>query len=239
MLYQCKLRIIKFLWSSLGKIIKPFLKSRGIFANSSYQLKKSLIARYVKDRTFIDLGCMWKVQGYFSYFAASSGASAVTAIDIYPETEKFFSYQAKSPRPIEFIRGDINDPNLINQLQQFEIVFASGLLYHMANPLAFINNLKKICSQTLILGTMIIPEINGLDNMAVFYPGLSRRQSKLWRLPLYQQGVDNAVNKDDKYSNWFWGFTSSCVESFLQYADFEIIEKYIRPFEAIFVARPK
>jgi hypothetical protein len=53
------------------------------------------------------------------------------------------------------------------------VVWCSGLIYHAPNPLLTLQRLRSITGQTLILASETIPEVPGLSQPCVFFPGLS------------------------------------------------------------------
>jgi SAM-dependent methyltransferase len=50
---------------------------------------------------------------------------------------------------------DVEDPEAVRALGQFEIVFCFGLLYHLENPLLALRNLVAVTSDLLLIETMI------------------------------------------------------------------------------------
>ncbi|MBN2119873.1 MAG: methyltransferase domain-containing protein [Candidatus Omnitrophica bacterium] len=198
-------------------------------------IKSDLVKRFAPENTFVDIGCMWRVDGYFSFLAEECGAKKVLAVDIYPESKKFEAEKDKRNSKVEFIQGDINNKEVLDKVGLCEAVFCSGVLYHMPNPLHFLSCLRKICTKTLILATVTVPEIKGLKNTSVFYPFLSEGQRKFWNLGPYNKTADKPYEPGNEYSTWFWGFSPSCVESMLKAAGFEIKERFLRPFQAFYV----
>src|SRR5258705_9832000 len=73
-------------------------------------LWRRLIAQHAPGRTFIDVGCLWQVNGAYAFLAADNGASSVTGLDVEPATPAFVAQNAARPHPITFLPGDGNDP---------------------------------------------------------------------------------------------------------------------------------
>ena len=205
---------------------------------SGDQIRSELIKKYVKGKSFADIGCMWRVNGYFSFLAEEYGAKKVIAVDINPPSEKFITRKNTTNSRIEFIKGDINSQKVINTIGSVDVVFCSGVLYHNPNPLFFLTNLKTICKEILILASVTIPEIGGLRNTAIFYPFLDKKQRNIWNLGVEQKGISEPYKSEYSYANWFWGLSPSCIESMLKYVGFQILERYIRPFQVFFVCQP-
>ena len=138
---------------------------------------------------------------------------------------------------VEFIQGNISSQEIINKISLIDVVFCSGVLYHIPEPLRFLHNLRMMCREILILATMTIPEMSRIKNVAIFYPFLDEKQRNIWNLGVEQRAISKPYRSEDTYANWFWGFSPSCVESMLKCAGFEIIERYIRLFQTFFVCR--
>lgn len=233
MLYKFKSYLFKK--QLVKKILARILNNSKII---DPDIKKKLIRKYALNKSFIDVGCMWGVNGYFSFLAEKFGAKEVVAFDIYPSTEEFNETLISSNSEIKFVQGDINSKVMIIQLGKFEVVYCTGLLYHVPDPLYTLSRLREICSDILILGTAVIPELNGIDNGAVFYPHLSESQRKIWDI---HQGGQLAISEpfDPKqgYGNWIWGFSSTCLEAMVRSSGFRIIERHYDKFYSIVVCK--
>jgi len=135
-----------------------------------------LVRKYAKGKTFADIGCMWGINGLYSFIAEESGASRVTAVDVYEESEEFLNEKERRNSEIRFVRGDINSQTTADEIGQTQVVLCGGVLYHTPDPVHLLMRLRAICSETLILNTCSIPELPGLKNAAVFYPYLDADQ---------------------------------------------------------------
>lgn len=199
--------------------------------SSEPDIKHKLISEYTKDKSFIDVGCMWGVHGYFSFLAEEYGAKSVVAFDIFEPTEEFNKAHSSKNSKIKFKQGDINSKDCINDLGKFDVVYCTGLLYHVPDPVFTLSRLREICNDVLILGTAVIPEMNGIQNGAVYYPYLSESQRNIWRT---NQGSQLAITEPfdpaQGYGNWIWGFSSSCLESMLRSSGFSILERHYGRF---------
>lgn len=232
MFYTIKLKILKFLKSPAVKLaLRNLLKIK-----SGDDIRKELIKKYVPGKSFADIGCMWRVKGSFSFLAEEYSAKRILAVDIN-EDEMFWNEKNKRNSKVEFIKGDIHLKETIDKIGSCDVIFCSGVLYHSPNPIALISQLRKICKETLILATMVIPEIPFIKNTAIFYPYLNKKQRNLWKLNGIQKGIKEPCETNNKYANWFWGFSPTCVESMLKYSQFNIEKRYIRPFQAFYVCK--
>jgi hypothetical protein len=102
--------------------------------------------------------------------------------------------------------------------------------------------LRRICRRALILRSATIPEIRGLPNAAVFYPGLSKGGRRLWNLEslgvAHQSGISKPFDGADGYGNWFWGITPSCLGALTETAGFRIQRRAIEGFATTLVCEP-
>lgn len=50
---------------------------------------QSYVREYVPSRSFADIGCMWGVNGEYSFVAEEAGATLVKAVDVFGPTPEF------------------------------------------------------------------------------------------------------------------------------------------------------
>lgn len=146
-LYRLKIIIYKqHLVQGLVGIIKKF------FGNQSSQdiHAVKLIKKYVRKKTFIDIGCMWGINGDFCFHAEECGAKRIMGLDVYPECEEFISKKRERNSKVEFLQGDINSQDTIDKIGLYDVVFCSGVLYHSPAPEYLLSRLRLICGETLI-----------------------------------------------------------------------------------------
>ena len=51
--------------------------------------RESLVREHARGRSFLDVGCMWSVDGAICFLAEDSGASSVTGVDLMPASARF------------------------------------------------------------------------------------------------------------------------------------------------------
>jgi hypothetical protein len=199
-----------------------------------------LIDRYAPGHTFVDVGCMWRVNGEYAFHALARGATCVVGVDVEPATPAFETRNASVGSRVQFVQGDVNDPALAERLGRFDVVFCSGVLYHVPNPAQTIGRLRALCDGTLILATAVIPELES-PHGAVFFPRLDAEARR--RLSFYSShtkvGVDTDFAPAEGYANWFWGMSPSCVRAMLVVAGFEIVDFIRHRYVVTTVARPR
>jgi len=188
---------------------------------------RELIANHARGATFIDVGCLWNVHGAYAFHAAAHGAKDVVGLDPAVATEEFKAENAGRRNVVRFVHGDINDPRIAETVGTFDVVFCSGVLYHMPNPVYTLQQLGRICRRTLILTCATFPE-GALPQAMVFLPHLDQharnRLQKAFPGPSIKMGIDTEFQPERWYANWFWAFSPSAVRAMLKTAGFEILD---------------
>jgi SAM-dependent methyltransferase len=188
---------------------------------------QALIDTYAPGRRFLDVGCLWKVHGAYAFRAAERGATEVIGLDVTPATPQFLAENDRRGAPVRFLQGDVNDPALTATIGRCDVVFCSGVLYHVPNPVWTIERLRDLCGGTLILSTATVPE-QAIPQSAVFFPHLAARARGALRYATgdVKIGLDTAYDGEAGYANWFWGFTPSCVDAMVRVAGFEVRQRF-------------
>jgi len=229
------------IWILKQRWLRRFTDRLGISRKSQYNFdRERVIKKYSNGKTFADIGCMWGIHGKYSFLAEESGAKKVIGVDMHPESDEYLEEKKRRVSSVQFIQGDINSLDTIEKLSEVDIVFCTGVIYHMPNPLLLLFRLRMVCKQILIIGSALIPEMVGMDNVAIFYPYLNENQRKTWSLGIgLQKGVTGPYEAEAGYGNWFWGLTPSCIRSMLKISGFEVIESSTSPFNGLYVCQPK
>jgi hypothetical protein len=185
---------------------------------------------------------MWGIDGEFAFIAEEAGATPVRAVDVFGPTPEFEAKRQARNSSVEFILGDVTNPETIERIGPVDVVLCAGVLYHHPSPFDLLVALRRICKQTLILRTSTIPEIKGLPNAAVYFPGLSRKERKLWVLKSLgvskQVGITDGFEPEEGYGNWFWGLSPSCLTSLLETAGFRVGQREPEAFAQTFICSP-
>jgi methyltransferase family protein len=240
-LYLLKVRLLKTargitLWRRLA-LWRHRLGGGADLGN--YNRLYEYVGNHVRGRSFLDVGCMWGVNGDHSFAAEDAGATSVKGVDVFGPTAEFERKKRARDSSVEFILGDMSQPGTIARVGVADVVLCAGVLYHHPSPFDLLTALRRVCRQTLILRTSTIPEIRWLPNAAVFYPMLPARTRRVWDLSRLgvgrQVGISAGFEPEEGYGNWFWGMTPSCVASLLQTAGFRIDYRAAEPFAQTFI----
>jgi SAM-dependent methyltransferase len=231
MFYKWKVRLLKH--PRINYLWRYYQGWRG-HRVGSYNDLPELIRKYAPGKRFVDIGCMWGVNGAHAFAAEAAGATNVVGVDVFGPTPEFEAEKTARGSSVEFLLGDAGAPETINRIGTADVVFCAGVLYHHPSPFDLLVALRRICRETLILRTSTIPEIRGLPNAAVYFPRLDARDRRLWNLSslglLHQEGISNAFSPEQGYGNWFWGLTPSCLVSLLETAGFKVNTRSPEPF---------
>jgi 2-polyprenyl-3-methyl-5-hydroxy-6-metoxy-1,4-benzoquinol methylase len=239
MLYTWKVKALK--WPRINYWWRYWRGRQGDRVGHYNQLSGD-IRRLAPGQTFLDIGCMWGVNGEFAFEAEAAGATKVTAVDVFGPTPEFEEKRRQRGSRVRFVLGDASDPRTIAAVGAHDVVLCAGVLYHHPSPFDLLAALRQMCRTTLILRTSTIPEVEGLPNAAVFFPMLDARSRELWSLARLglpnQAGISTEFQPRHGYGNWFWGLTPSCLRSMLTVAGFQVDEQWEEPFAQTVICTP-
>jgi len=127
---------------------------KGVIAEKDLRTKVVLdqAGGSLRGKTILDLGCL---EGGFTVAFARLGAKMSVGVEAreisYQRCEILRQYLKL--RNLRFIHGDINV--VLPQLQPFNIVFASGILYQMADPYSLLKAIHAVCRDFAVIDTHI------------------------------------------------------------------------------------
>jgi methyltransferase family protein len=201
--------------------------------------REELVARKVPGRSFVDVGCMWNIHGGIAFAAEDAGASRVTGLDVMAATPEYEAEHARRGSSMRFVHGDLHDPATRAEVGEHDVVWCSGLIYHAPHPLLSIEALRELTTDTLILASETMPEVPGVPQACVFYPGLSERArlTHASARPGEHTGLTTPFEPERGYANWFWGISHSAMKAMIECSGFEVVEEYGNPFHATMVAK--
>jgi hypothetical protein len=203
--------------------------------------RAGLVERYAPGRTFADIGCMWRVNGELAFLAEAAGATAVTGLDVMEPTPEYLAEHQRRGSSVRFVHGDIHDPAAAEEVGPHDVVWCGGVLYHAPNPLLTLQRLRGITRELLLLATETIPEVPGLAQACVFFPGLpdpDRRAQASARPGSTAEGLTTRFDPAQSYGAWWWGISRSALRGMLLASGFELVEQFGDGLHATVVARP-
>lgn len=178
--------------------------------------------------------------------AEKAGATQVVVFDGMDPTPEFERKLEERSSAVDFVQGDAHDPQSIEELGAYDVVWCTGVLYHTPNPYGLIEHLRRITAEYLFLGTHVIPEIPGFPQACLWYPGQAKDvQRVLSDFPgAHSPGMTGAAKPFDDaagagYANNWWGIPPSTLRSMLEVARFEVLEEHGHDaFSVDVLARP-
>ena len=188
--------------------------------------REELIARHASGRSFVDVGCMWTIQGALCFAAEAAGAARVTGVDVMGATERFLAERERRSSSVRFVQGDVHDPATVATVGPHDVVWCSGVLYHAPHPLLTLQRLRELTGETLLLATETVAETPGRRDTLVIAPG-----------PAEHPNAEPARGPDEGYGPWYWGISPSALTTMLALTGFEVVEQHRTPFHVTVVAR--
>ncbi len=190
--------------------------------------REALIARHVAGRSFVDVGCMWSVDGALCFAAEDAGAASVTGVDVMGPSERFTAELARRGSPVRFVQGDLHEAATIAAIGAHDVVWCSGVLYHAPHPLLTLERLRELTSATLLLATETIAETPGRRDTCVIAPTQDEHPN-----------AEPADRPGAGYGPWYWGISPSALRTMLKLTGFAVVEEHRTPFHVTVVATPR
>lgn len=197
--------------------------------------------RHAAGRSFLDVGCMWNVNGRICFVAEEAGATAVTGVDVMAPTAAFEAERKRRESGVRFVGGDLHEPATLEQAGEHDVVWCSGVLYHAPHPLLTLERLRAVTGERLLLATEVLPEVPGLRGACVFYPALGDAERRAFARVAGGPavGLTTPFDPGRGYGNWYWGIAPSALDGMLHAAGFQTVETVrTSPFHLTAIARP-
>ena len=148
-------------------------------------------------------------------------------------SDEFQAKHRNAGSGLVYVQGDLHDPEDVRQLGTFDVVWCTGVVYHSPNPYLQLTHLRALTNQWLVLGSEVIPEVPGIENACVFYPGRSQASERAFaqaygeRAPTYP-GMTHPFDETALlgYGNMWWGLSSSALRSMLRYSGFDVRDEF-------------
>jgi hypothetical protein len=190
--------------------------------DNEHDPRHAFIARVARDKSFIDIGGLNLGISERVSIAHAAGARSLALMDVErPDCPWWAQVKERLARrgvkECAFISGDV----LTYDLGMYDIVFSSGVLYHLPSPLAYLARLKQITREYCILTSSTVPTIIKVDGRelrmpsasVIFVPALEGAEKNLVVEWYRRRGRDNIAeaveefgghrNLANYYPNWF------------------------------------
>jgi tRNA (mo5U34)-methyltransferase len=165
----------------------------------------------------LDIGCN---AGFYSVELARRGAT-VLGIDVEPlylRQARWVAQQCALQDRLHFMHADVYD--LIWQRRQFDLVWFTGVFYHLRYPLLALDLVRRVTARLLMFQTMTMPgeaSATAPDDLP-----LDERDAMLAESWPKMAFIEGRVAGDA--TNW-WAPSHACVESMLRSAGFTLLAR--------------
>ena len=161
-------------------------------------------------------------------------------MDIAAATSEFEAERERRGSRVRFVHGDLHDPAVIEETGRHDVVWCSGVLYHSPSPVTTLRRLRELTGELLILQTTCLPELPGVRQGMVFYPGLEESEGDLYGMwgPEARRSIGPHEGWSDEFGPWWWGITPSALRAMMHTAGLDVMEEWGDPFGIHVIARP-
>jgi Methyltransferase domain len=153
-----------------------------------------------------------------------------------PASERFETERERRSSSVRFVQGDLHDVDV----EPHDVVWCFGVLYHVPSPVDTLRRLHDLTGGVLLLGTEVIPEVPGIPQACVFYPGLKEGARRAFAPPSADRraGLSEPFDPAEGYGNWWWGLSPSALRGMLGATGFAVDDLRVDGLHATVVARP-
>lgn len=151
------------------------------------------LARVAPGKTFLEIGCLFANERVTA--AHRAGASHLAAADIIPASHDWWTRfnqvcEAAGAIDVQCYPGfDVLNRQQVAELGKFDIVTASGIMYHCPDMLDFLLRVRSLTNGYLITNTVILPtvienehgKLECPEGTGLFLPSLAEQQRKVLR----------------------------------------------------------
>lgn len=231
-------RALLHAWLTTGRAQRNV--KRGLRPYGSHE---EVIREIVPGRSFADVGAMWNVHGRNAFIAEDAGATKVTGVDVMNPTDTFKAEHARRESRVRMVTGDLHDPEVQAQTGQHDVVLCAGVFYHTPNPMHTLDCLRSLTRERLVLAGATVPEVPGLKQACVFYPGLPESQRTTFdRIfekvsPGDRAGLTDEFDLHMGYAAWWWGITPSALRAMCEASGLAVERTWTTGFHTRVVTR--
>lgn len=208
-------------------------------------VRDRFIQRVVKGRTFAEVGGLWGTVNEKASVAHAAGARELTMIDVaLPDGKWWLAFEQRRQEldlpPVRAVSGDIMQLASTDASLRFEVVHCSGILYHVPDPLLFVQSLRKITSDYLILTSSITEtdirndagRVQVPKSGALFLPALDAVEKAVLKRHWSDVVPDNALGLTleierwdlSDFGPWWWLPTTEVLAAMCRVAGFDVVD---------------
>jgi SAM-dependent methyltransferase len=166
-------------------------------------------------RTIVDLGCL---EGGFTIAFATRGADPAVGIEAREISVRRCQLAADllGVDNAHFVQADIKDE--LARSDPFDVVFAAGILYHVADPLALLTAMRRACTHFALIDTHVAAvDVATHDCSELVTRTFAGHPYRGRLFPEYAPTTSTADKDDLLWAAWsdadsFWPLESDLVE---------------------------
>ena len=183
-----------------------------------HDIRDRMVNEVARGRSFVDIGGLYEIVKERVSVAHHAGASHVTLMDMeapgcpwWKEMEDHL--RTRGVPDFRLLSCDIND----YKGPRFDVVFSSGVLYHLPDPLGYLRQLVEMANDFCIVASSICPPVMEAaggsvrvpDAGALFVPALSGQDREVVQAYMALRGrpdfTKGAGTRDFRnyYPNWW------------------------------------
>lgn len=203
---QNSVDIFKGEWSSIFPGNQPLAGTIPLFEDSRIAWAVEQLGG-VQGKNILELG---PLEAGHTFMLEKRGAASVTAIEANSRAylkclivKEIFKLQKA-----QFLFGDCIE-YLRNCTKKFDVCFASGILYHMINPVELLSLMAKVSDKIVIWTHYYNGEVlHSQPNLSPKFPGKEEAEFKGFKHTLYHQDYNASLDHSgfcggsDTFSNW-------------------------------------
>jgi hypothetical protein len=202
----------------------------------------------VPGRSFADIGGLgFHAAHEMVSLALEAGAAEATMVEVLPLDHPLWKdlddkCERRGVRGYKKVFADLNQPGDIGP---WDVVYCSGVIYHMPDPVHAMLRLRSLCRRYLVLSSMIVPpQMSGPEGdvvlgegQVVFVPAIGgvtksacAAHFDALEIKIFGINVDEPVvwsygDSGVNYGPWWWLFTEEFLEHLLNLGGFRVLNR--------------
>jgi hypothetical protein len=198
-----------------------------------------------RGKTFADVGGLWGTTNERVSVAHRAGARELTMVDLSPLDSKWWPlFEARRVEldvpAVRAVSGDVMHLAHADSALRFDVVHCSGILYHIPDQFRFLQTLRVITREHLVLTssiteTHIVNEAGELripEGSALFLPALSSAERAVLKAHWWPTLKDGSLGLTkeidhwdlDDFGPWWWLPTTPALAKMCDIAGFDVLE---------------
>ena len=196
-----------------------------------YDIINNYISKnWVRRKKILDLGCL---EGGIAIHLAKKGYN-VTGLDIRESNirkAEFASQCLQLTKKCKWITGDVNDTQIWDSMEEFDIVICSGLLYHIEaqNIIPLMKRMKKACKQN---GLAIIDTNIAAEGVDIIEAGGLSMFGHYWKEHDENDSLEDRLTKtwSSLHNTQAFWLTERSLVNCLVHSGFRFVSKPLFPY---------